>query len=84
MLYQARENLLEDECCRASMQLLCAILGPDGKWNEDNLCELPGKGNYFAKKARRGCSPHSSGNIQNMGKTEKQNREGLEEGVRMQ
>lgn len=48
------------------MQLLCAILSPDGKRDEENLFP-PGKGNYFAKKACGDCNPHSSGNIKNVG-----------------
>lgn len=53
-----------------TMQLLCGILSPDRKRDEENLLP-PGKGNYFAKKSWRGFNPHSSGDIKNVGKTEK-------------
>lgn len=29
---------------------LCAILSPDGKQDEDNLCELPMKGQLLLRK----------------------------------
>lgn len=42
---------------------------PDRQRDEENLFP-PGKSNYFVKKACGGCSPDSSGDIKNVGKSE--------------
>lgn len=36
-----KSNLLEVSAAGGARDPFCAVLGPDGKWDEDNLCELP-------------------------------------------
>lgn len=59
--YNGKEYPVRGECRRLYVPSVCAILGLDGKWDEDNLCELPGRAITLLREPAEAAVPTAVG-----------------------
>lgn len=65
-----KEYPVRGECCSLYVPSACAVLGLDGKWDEDNLCGLPGRAIALLRGPAEAAAPTAVG-LKYMNKTEK-------------